>query len=134
MYHAAEDNRLYDLKKGIQIDIELRKGKTTYDIIKFLDDTSKWMNDHNDLVINKYLPFSMVAVGLSPTSASAFMYGVFVGRQLEKNKITIEADTSLIDKNEITSKVKSSISRQMNFFKNILKDIDKEGTNGEKET
>ena len=132
MYHAAEDNRLYNLRKGIQVDIELRKGKSTYDIIKFLDDTSLWMNNHNDLISEKYLPFSMIAVGLSTTSASAFMYGVFVGRQLEKNGIRIEAKSSLIDRNEITAKVKKSISQQMNFFKSILRNINEDEDKNDK--
>ena len=87
MFHASEENKLYNFTKGTQTDIDLKSGKDNVDLNVFLDDVSIWMENHKDVIKNKYLPFSCLAVGLVPSHASAFVYGCFVGRAMEKMKI-----------------------------------------------
>lgn len=126
MYHALEGNRLYDFTTGVQVDVDLVKSGEPIDIIKFLEDTSLWMEEHHDVIRNKYLPFSCVAVGLPPKEASAFLFGVFVGRAMQKDNLTAIATESRIDKKVMAEKVKASIDSQIAWFKKLRKHIDKE--------
>ena len=124
MFHASEENRLYNFTKGTQTDIDLKSGKAEVDINLFLDDISVWMENHKDIIVDKYLPFSCLAVGLVPSYASAFMYGCFVGRAMEKKKITVDVKSGPIDKKTMTQTIKNDIESQMGWLGNMLKHID----------
>ena len=125
MYHALEDNRLYDFTNGLQVDVSLSRNGKSIDVIKFLEDTTLWMEDHQKIIKEKYLPFSCVAVGLPPREASAFLFGVFVGRAMQKDGLVVSCNENKIDKKVIASKVKESINKQIKWFRNLRKQIDK---------
>lgn len=130
MYHAMEDNKLYNFDSCTQVEIKLKSKHDEVDIQSFLDDISLWMEGHGDVIKNKYLPFSFLSIGLIPSQASAFLYGCFVGRALENKKLTLESIEKKIDTDEIASRMKRSIKDQMGWLKNLLSQIDgKEGKN-----
>ena len=124
MYHAFEDNKLYNFTDGIQTEVNLTSDGEPIDIIEFLDECSTWMEKHPQVIRERYLPFSCVAVGLPPIQSSAFLYGCFVGRIMEKKKILVNTKESIIDKNSLKDKVKESINQQISWFKNLHKQID----------
>lgn len=124
MYHALEENRLYNFTDGVQTDIDLKSGDEPVDALGFLDEVSAWMEKHPKVIRDKYLPFSCIAVGLPPGQVSAFLYGCFVGRAMEKKSVTVQATSSIIDKKILTSKVKESINQQIKWFKKLRKQID----------
>lgn len=136
MYHALEENRLYNFTDGIQTDIDLKSGDETVDALGFLDEVSAWMEKHPKVIRDKYLPFSCIAVGLPPVQVSAFLYGCFVGRAMEKKKLTVHIKSTIIDKKVLSSKVKDSINQQIKWFQKLRKQIDlteeKEGTDNAK--
>lgn len=136
MYHALEENRLYNFTDGIQTDIDLKSGDETVDALGFLDEVSAWMEKHPKVIRDKYLPFSCIAVGLPPVQVSAFLYGCFVGRAMEKKALTVQIKSSIIDKKVLSSKVKDSINQQIKWFQKLRKQIDlteeKEGTDNAK--
>ena len=135
MFQASEYNKLYDFHSETQMEVVLKRGEEPVDIMAFLNDVSLWMEAHHNVIMSKYLPFSCIAVGLTPTHASAFMYGCFVGRAMEKEKLKVETTKEPIDKKEIAKKIKESVSKQMGWFKSILKqinDIEKEGDKNDK--
>ena len=125
MFHAAEENKLYNFTKGTQTDVGLKVGKDEIDLNIFLDDVSMWMEDHKDVIREKYLPFSCLAVGLVSSYASAFVYGCFVGRAMERKKVTVDALTGPIDKKDMARTIKNDIEGQMGWLSNMLKDIEK---------
>ena len=130
MYHALEENRLYNFTEGIQTDVNLMSGKTDISILDFLDEVSMWMEKHPEVMKEKYLPLSCVAVGLPPTQVSAFLYGCFVGRAMEKKKLKVTVNDTIIDKKVLASKVKESINDQINWFtklRNQIEDTEKKG-------
>ena len=136
MYHALEENRLYNFTDGIQTDIDLKSGDEPVDALGFLDEVSAWMEKHPKVIRDKYLPFSCIAVGLPPVQVSAFLYGCFVGRAMEKKALTVQIKSSIIDKKVLSSKVKDSINQQIKWFQKLRKQIDlteeKEGTDNAK--
>ena len=123
MFHAMEDNRLYNFNNGTQIDVALKSGKDQVDMDAFLNDISSWMEEHKNVIRNKYLPFSCLAVGLVPSQASAFLYGCFVGRAMEGQNLKITAQTSKIDKKLMAKKMKKNIRDQMGWLKKLLTQI-----------
>lgn len=125
MFHASEENRLYNFTNGTQTDVGLKQGRDKIDPQAFLDDVSHWMEDHGDIIKHKYLPFSCLAVGLVPSNVSAFVYGCFVGRALEKSKIKVETNVCEIDREEIARQIKEDINGQMGWLRKILGEIDK---------
>ena len=132
MFHASEENRLYNFTKGTQTDIILKSGKTELDLNDFLDDISIWMENHKEIIFKKYVPFSCLAVGLTPTQSSAFVYGCFVGRAMEKNNICIESKISTIDPNNITKQIKDDIKNQLGYLKGMLDHIEQMDEKDEK--
>lgn len=124
MYHALEENRLYNFTDGVQSDVDLKSGTEPVDTLGFLDEVSAWMEKHPKVIREKYLPFSCVAVGLPPVQVSAFLYGCFVGRAMEKKGVTVDIKQSIIDKNVLASKVKESINQQIKWFQKLRKQID----------
>jgi hypothetical protein len=124
MYHAMEENRLYNFNAGKQIEIDLKSGKNDVDLVGFLDGISDWMELHQDVIREKYLPLSCLSVGLIPSQASAFLYGCFVGRAMEKNKITVSTKEQDIDKDEMARQMKKNIKHQMGWLKKLLSQIE----------
>ena len=124
MYHALEENRLYNFAEGIQTDVNLKSNKESIDTLEFLDEVSAWMEKHPKIMRDKYLPLSCVAVGLPPVQVSAFLYGCFVGRAMEKKNITVDVTNLIIDKKVLTNKVKDNINQQISWFKRLRKQID----------
>jgi len=124
MYHASEDNKLYNFTDSIQTDVNIKSENKSINILDFLDEVSMWMEKHPEVIKDKYLPFSCVAVGLPPIQVSAFLYGCFVGRAMEKKSITVETSDTVVDKKTLTSKVKDNIDNQINWFKKLRNQID----------
>ena len=124
MYHAAEENRLYNFTDGIQTDVDLKSGNESVDTLGFLEEVSSWMEKHPKVLRDKYLPFSSIAVGLSPDRVSSFMYGCFIGRAMEKKGVTVSIKQSIIDKKILATKVKDSINQQIKWFQKLRKQID----------
>ena len=123
MFHASDENRLYNFTQGIQTDITLKSKDTKIDLNEFLDDISMWMEDHKEVIFDKYVPFSCLAVGLTPSQSSAFVYGCFVGRSMEKNKVSIDAKEGPIDKKNITKQIRDDIKSQMGYLGNMLEEM-----------
>jgi len=130
MFHASEENKLYNFTKGTQTDIGLLDKKEEVDLHGFLDDVSQWMEKHRELISSKYLPFSCLAVGLIPSHASAFVYGCFVGRAMEKKGLKVVSREQPIDQKDMAKQIKNDIHAQMNWLSNMLKHIDKETEDG----
>ena len=124
MYHASEDNKLYDFTNGIQTDVELKLDKESIDILEFLDEVSLWMEKHPDIIMDKYLPFSCIAVGLPQVQSSAFLYGCFVGRAMEKKHLSVHTKQTIIDKKVLADKVKEGINQHIKWFQKLRKQID----------
>jgi len=128
-YHATEDNSLYNFAESTKTDVSLKTKKNSINTQDFLDDICTWMDNNRNIIKNKYLPFSYLSIGLIPSQASAFLFGCFVGRALEKNKITVHTEVTEIDKNMVEKKVKDDIKHQMNWLSGLLEEMD----NGNKE-
>jgi hypothetical protein len=124
MYHALEESRLYNFTEGVQTDVSLKYNDESVGTLGFLDEVSMWMEKHPKIVRDKYLPFSCVAVGLPPDRVSAFLYGCFVGRAMEKKGVTVNIQQSIIDKKVLASKVKDSINQQIKWFQKLRRQID----------
>jgi hypothetical protein len=119
-----EENRLYNFMDGLQLDVNLvDKDGEDVDIMQFLDNVSLWTEKHPEVIKEKYLPFSCVAVGLPPIQASAFLYGCFVGRAMEKAGIKVKTDKAIIDKKELATKVKENINKQIKWFQKLRNQI-----------
>ncbi len=125
MFHATKDNKLYNFTKKTQTIVNLKSKKSEIELHAFLDDVSTWMDQHKNIIKNKYLPFSCLAVGLVPSCASAFLYGCFVGRAMEKKKIIVETEEGAINKKNMAKQIKDDIQDQMGWLNSMLKQVDK---------
>ena len=123
MFHASDENRLYNFTQGTQTDIILKSKNVEIDLNEFLDDISTWMENHKEVIFEKYVPFSCLAVGLTPSQSSAFVYGCFVGRSMEKNKVLIDSKMGPIDKKNITKQIREDIKSQMGYLGNMLEEM-----------
>ena len=85
MFHLINSHSLYDLMNETKIELNLFKDKEKFDIAQFLDDVSLWMDKNREYISDNYLPFSILSVGVIPIQVSAFMYGLFVGKAIEKH-------------------------------------------------
>ena len=130
MFHIVSQNTLYNIIDEMRIELNLYKGKEKVDIAQFLDDVSLWMDSNRDTIQEKYLPFCVLSVGIVPIQVSAFMYGLFVGKALEKHDLKIKSDLTKVDKDTIMRE----IERNMNYYNGLLgdslKDKFKENENG----
>ena len=130
MFHIVSQNTLYNIIDEMRIELNLYKGKEKVDIAQFLDDVSLWMDSNRDTIQEKYLPFCVLSVGIIPIQVSAFMYGLFVGKALEKHDLKIKSDLTKVDKDTIMRE----IERNMNYYNGLLgdslKDKFKENENG----
>jgi hypothetical protein len=107
---------LYDIINELKIELSLYKGKDRVDVAQFLDDVSAWMDGNRDLITDKYLPFCVLSVGVVPTQVSAFMYGLFVGKALEKHELKVKSSLSKVDKDTIMKE----IEKNMNYYNGLL--------------
>ena len=123
MFQIVSPNKLLDLINEEAIELNLYKGKDKVDIAQFLDDISMWMDKNRGLITDKYLPFCVLSVGIIPVQVSAFMYGMFVGKALEKHELAIKAGITKVSKEDVMKE----IERNMNFHNGILGDNIKDG-------
>jgi hypothetical protein len=135
VFHIINNNSLYNILNEKKIEIGIHKGKKDYDVAQFLDDISVWMDRNREYITESYLPFSVLSVGIIPVQVSAFMYGMFVGKALEKNGIEIKIDNTTVDKETILKEIQSNIDYYNGLMGESLKDKLKEfGNDNPKET
>jgi hypothetical protein len=96
-YHAFEENKLYNFIDGVQTQVNLKSGEKPIDIQGFFDEVTAWMEQHAEVIKEKYLPFTCLAVGLLPSQISAFLFGCFVGQDMEKKNISINTEQLKMD-------------------------------------
>ena len=111
MFHILNHNSVYDLVNETKIEINLNKGKEQIDIAEFLEDISVWMDKHRGLISEQYLPFSFLSVGTLPTQISAFMFGLFVGKALEKHGLKLILNKTPISKAEILKDLENHMGK-----------------------
>lgn len=122
MYHIVSPSVLFDIINESRIELSLEKGKEKFDIAQFLDDVSCWMDNNREFITDNYLPFSVLSVGIIPIQVSAFMYGLFVGKAIEKHGIKVKLNTTKVDKDTIIRE----IEKNMNYYQGLLGDNLKE--------
>jgi hypothetical protein len=132
MYYIVNPNTLYDMVNELRIELQLLKGKENYDIADFLDNVSIWMDSNRGKIGEVYLPFSVLSVGMVPVQVSAFMYGLFVGKAIEKHGLKILPKLQKIDKEEILKEIQKNIDYYNGIRRYDLKNKYKEfgGDNG----
>lgn len=109
MFQLVNQNTIFDLINETRIEIYLQKDKTRYDVIRFLDDVSIWMDKNRDYIAKEYLPFGVLSVGSTPIQISAFLYGVFVGKSLEKARLKTKFIIKKVNKKEILKEIENNI-------------------------
>lgn len=109
MYHIVNPNTLYDILNELRVELAVYKGKEKYDIAKFLDDVSIWMDSNRSKIGETYLPFSILSVGIVPVQVSAFMYGLFIGKAMEKHALRIKTTATKVDKDTILKEIQENI-------------------------
>lgn len=117
---------MYDIINESKIELFLNKEKTKFDIAKFLDDVSMWMDKHRDEVTENYLPFCVLSVGIVPIQVSAFMYGLFVGKAIEKHGLKIKQTVTKVDKETILKEIEKNIDYYNGLMGDNLRDKFKE--------
>jgi hypothetical protein len=130
MYHIVNANTLYDVVNELKIELNLYKDKERIDVAQFLDDVSLWMDSNRDMIQDKYLPFCVLSVGIVPTQVSAFMYGMFVGKALEKHKLKIKSGVSKVCKDDIRKEIEKNINYYNGILGDNIKDKSEEDDNG----
>lgn len=130
MFHAIEGNNLYDFTKEIEVKVDLLKDKKKYDVCQFLDDISIWMDSNREYISKKYFPFSVLAVGITPIQISAFLYGVFIGKALEKNRVKLVINEKKISKDIVLKKMEKNLENYTELFKDIVKKEKNDGKKG----
>ena len=116
MFQIVSPDSIIDLINEEKIELSLLKGKDKADIARFLDDISIWMDKNREMITDKYLPFCVLSVGIVPIQVSAFMYGLFVGKALDKHDLSIKSKVEKMTKDEIVEELK----RHSNFHEGIL--------------
>ena len=129
MFHVMNENKLYDFVNELEVVVELLKGKKKYDILQFLDDISVWMEHNKEFISNKYLPLGVLSVGITPLQISAFLYGLFVGKALEKNKVKVKIEEKKVSKDKIIKVMDDS----MQDYSKILNDLIEESKPNDQE-
>lgn len=110
MFHIVNPFTLYDVIHEKRIELSLLKGKEKFNIAQFLEDVSSWMDTHRESISDDYLPFCALSVGIVPMQVSAFMYGLFVGKALEKHKLKVNSKTQKVDKETIIKEIEKNIT------------------------
>lgn len=133
MFHSTNKNKLYDYLKEIELELDLISGKSKYDICQFLDDISEWMEKHRTVITEKYYPLGIISVGTSPIQLSAFLYGLFIGRAMEKGKLDITIKKKKLDKKEILQLMQENIKTYSKLFPEMF-NYEKEDEGGPEKT
>lgn len=115
-------NTVYDIINEEKIEINLNQDKKKINVAQFLDDVSVWMDKNRESISEKYLPFCVLSVGVVPVNVSAFMYGLFIGKAMEKHALSLKNFSVHTDKNTIMSE----IEQNMNYYNGLLGDNLKE--------
>ena len=116
MFHIINPNTLYDVINEHKIELNLYKGKDKHDIAQFLDDVSTWMDSNREMITENYLPFCVLSVGVIPIQVSSFMFGLFVGKGLEKHGLKINSSATRVDKETIFKEIEAS----MNYYNGLM--------------
>jgi hypothetical protein len=111
MYHIINPNTLYDILNEMKIEVNVNKGKEKVDVAQFLDDVSSWMDANRVMLSEEYLPFCVLSVGVTPVQVSAFMYGCFVGKAMEKHKLKLKLDRTPVDKNVMMREIEANMKQ-----------------------
>lgn len=119
MYHAVEDNKLYNLITRIETIVELYKGDEKYNICQLLEDISVWIDENRELVDSTYLPFGVISVGSSSYYVSAWLFGFFIGRVFEKNELKIQINQNAVKKDFIIDKMEKNMYIYNSMFRQI---------------
>ena len=112
MYHILNSNTLYNLIDEEKINISIYKNLDKYDVSVFLDDISLWMDKHKSYITENYLPFSVLSVGVIPLQISAFMYGVFVGKAMEKHNLKLKLNKTKIPKDIMLKEIEENMNQE----------------------
>ena len=107
---------MYDVINEHKIELNIYKGKDKHDIAQFLDDVSTWMDGNREKVTEEYLPFCVLSVGIIPVQVSSFMFGLFVGKALEKHGLKIKSSLTKVDKDTMLKEIESS----MNYYNGLM--------------
>lgn len=129
MFNAAEENRLYDFVNELEIEVNLSKKKREYDLCQFLDDVSRWMDKNRSLITDNYFPLAIIAVGGLPSQVSAFLYGLLIGKTIEKNKLSINVNKKKLTYKEILEKMEEGMKKYSPLFDDISPGKPKEKPN-----
>lgn len=84
------------------------------------------MDGHRDAITETYLPFSVLSVGIIPIQVSAFMYGLFVGKALEKHSLKVKPILTKVDKESIMREIEKNIDYYNGLMGDSLSDKMKE--------
>jgi hypothetical protein len=134
MWNILNPNTVYSVVDEAKIELYLTKAKERYDISTFLDDISVWMDSKRDYITEQYLPFCVLSVGSVPAQVSAFMYGLFVGKAMEKNKLTLSQIVKKVSKENIMKELDKNIDYFANgLFGDRTKEKPKEFNSGPSE-
>jgi hypothetical protein len=78
------------------------------------------MDKNREYLTESYLPFCVLSVGVLPPQVSAFMYGLFVGKALQKNSIDIKTASEKTTKEAILAEIQSN----MDYYNGLMgKDV-----------
>jgi hypothetical protein len=134
MFHIINQNTIYDLANENKIEISIYKKKDEYNVGIFLDDISIWMDKNREIVEEKYLPLSILSVGINPDHVSAFLYGLFVGKALEKHDIIIKEKVLKISRDKMLKDIQKRIDLSKGVLgDNIIRNPKEETNDGGKE-
>jgi len=111
MFHIINPTTVYDIIKEDRIEIGLSAKKEEFDVAKFLDDVSIWMTQHKELISDTYVPFSFLSVGTLPVQISSFMFGLFVGKALEKHGLKIKLTRKHVKKEEMLKELEERMGK-----------------------
>ena len=105
MWHIVNPTTVYDFFNEQRIELSLTKDKAPYDMSKFLDDISIWMDKNREMLKAKFLPLSILSVGPANGHVSAFLYGFFVSRALERNGLKVHHESKKVSKDDIVKEI-----------------------------
>jgi hypothetical protein len=74
------------------------------------------MDGNRELVTENYLPFCVLSVGIIPVQVSSFMFGLFVGKALEKHGLKIDSSSIKVDKDTMIKEIETS----MNYYNGLM--------------
>ena len=128
MFTIVAPNVIIDLLTHEKIELNLYKGKEKIDVSQYLDDVSMWMDKSREMITDTYLPFCVLSVGITPIQVSAFMYGLFIGKGIEKHGLSIKSTISKMTKEELDIELKKNASFHNGILGTHVREDPKEKT------